>query len=229
MRASSRAPWHFHGMCLRLLLVLALTACNPDVNVNFLDADADASPDTPEEIVEDVPEEEAAPPCTYPSEPYAFSAVGDVVAPMSWPSAIARPDDSGRPAHLELLYCDPDVHSIFIQLVTITCPACPTRMAEIASHRYDWETYGAKWIFVVADAATQAEANTYTSDQGVSFGWSTNDVDNSMGAYAIAAAPIHGSPVTVPWTGVISTSNMQIFGEGTSLDIVSIAAELATP
>jgi hypothetical protein len=216
-------------MPLCLLLVLALAACDAKLGVDFpldADADVDAETDPVEEPAEDVPEEEPEP-CEYPSGPYAFTAVGDTVAPMSWPSAVARPDDDGHPADLENLYCDADVHSIFIQAVLITCSACPGRMAEIASHRYDWEMYGAKWIFIVADATTPAEANAYTEAQGVSFGWSTNDADNSAGTYAIRAAPIHGGTLTVPWTGVIRASDMQIYGEGSSLAIEAVAIELA--
>jgi hypothetical protein len=214
--------------CLLIALALTVTACD-EVNVDFPDgdADADAETDPVEEPVEDVPEEEPEP-CEYPSGPYAFTEVGDTVADMRWPSAVARPDDYGRPADLENLYCDADVHSVFIQFVTITCPACPDRMREIALHRDHWVTYGAKWIFVVADAATPAEADAYTDAQGVSFGWSTNDADNSEGAYTIASSTIHGS--LVPWTGVIDASDMKISHdepEGTSLDIAAIAIELA--
>ncbi len=214
-----------------LLVVLVLAGCYPELQVTMSDSTGDAEPDPAgdaivDDPVEDVAEEEAAPPCEYPSGPYAFTAVGDVVGPMSWDSAVARPDDYGRPADLEDLFCDPDVHSIFIQIVTITCPYCPARMELIAYNRENWETYGAKWIFVVADATTPAEADAYTDAQGVSFGWSTNDTDNSMGAYTIAAAPIYSG---VPWTGVIRTSDMQIVYEGTSPDIVNIAQELASP
>ncbi|MBW2261629.1 MAG: hypothetical protein JRG91_06610, partial [Deltaproteobacteria bacterium] len=173
-------------------------------------------------------EEDTTPSCTYPSGPYSFTSVGDTVAPMHWPLAMARPDESTE-ADLELLYCDPDVHSIFIQIVWISCPYCPERMREIALHSGDWETYGAKWIFIITDAATPAEADAYTSGQGVSFGWSTNDADNSEGASIIDSSPIYTG---VPWTGVIRASDMQIVhdeADGTRLDIVSIAMELAPP
>jgi hypothetical protein len=214
-----------------LLVVLVLAGCYPTLQVKMSDVSEDAEPDLDDDVipgdpVEDPVEEEAEPPCDYPSGPYAFTAVGDVVGPMRWPTSIARPDDTG-PADLEDLFCDPDVHSIFIQLVTITCPLCPGRMQDIALLRDHWETYGAKWIFIVADAATPAEADAYTEAQGVSFGWSTNDADNSLGAYSIVAAPIHGS--TVPWTGVIRASDMQIVYEGTSPDVATIAEELASP
>jgi len=229
MRASFNPPWNFHRMPLRLLLVLALTACDSRLGVHFPDPDADASPDLAEEIIGEVPEEELPPPCVYPSGPYAFTAVGDTVAPMSWLSAVARPDESGRPADLEDLYCDPDVHSIFIQIVTTTCIYCPDRMSYIALLRDHWRTTGARWIFIVADAATPAEADAYTAVQGVTFGWSTNDADNTEGTNTIRSSTIHGS--AVPWTGVIRTSDMQIFSEanGSALDIASIATELAPP
>jgi len=57
--------------------------------------------------------------CTYPSGPYAFSAVGDTVGPMSWPSAVVGADET-LAADLEALHCDPGVHSVFVQIVTTT-------------------------------------------------------------------------------------------------------------
>jgi len=231
MRASFSPSWNFHGMQLRLLLVLCLglAACD-ELNVTFEDASTDALSDVTGDPAEDTQEEELPPPCDYPSGPYAFNAVGDTVARMVWPDA-ERGLDETTGADLEAFYCDPDVHSVFIQLVTIDCPLCPTRMRDIGALSGHWEDFGAKWIFVVADAPSAAAADTYTKDQYVTFGWSTNDEDNSEGSNTIVAAPIHGSTVAVPWTGVIRTSDMQIFdaASGSSLDIEAIARELASP
>ena len=146
---------------------------------------------------------------------------------MAWPLAAHRPDET-TVASLEDFYCDPDVHSIFIQTVTITCIYCPERMQEIGALRDHFRTYGAKWIFLILDASTSTEANAYTADQSVSFGWSTNDSDNTVAAYAIATSSIHGS--TVPWTGVIRASDMRIVYDepsGERLDVAAIAMELA--
>ena len=226
MRARLSPPWNLHCMlrCLLAIVVaFAFSACD-EVNVNF---PPDAEPDSTDDPIEDLPAEEAEPPCTYPDGPHAFTAVGDIAPPMSWPSAMARPDDLGSPASLADLHCDPDVHSIFIQYVTIACIYCPERMMQIAYLRDHWETHGAKWIFIVGDASDAVEANSYTEDQGVSFGWSTNDEDNSEGANYFRTSPIHDS--SVPWTGVIRASDMQITHDeasGTSLDIEAIAVEL---
>jgi hypothetical protein len=212
---------------MRCLLALALVGCQPALNVD-MDTSTDAPPDTAADMIEeDTVEEDSPPPCTYPDPPYSFTSVGDTVAPMSWPLAVARPDETTR-ADLEDFHCDPDVHSIFIQTVTIPCPYCPDRMREIGALRDHWETYGAKWIFIVLDASTPIEADGYTAAQSVSFGWSTNDMDNTVGARAIASSSIHDS--TVPWTGVIRASDMQIVHDepsGTRLDIETIAMDLA--
>lgn len=112
MRASSHLSWNLYFV--RALLFVALAACDPTIGVDFpvdaTDEDTDA---------EDLIEEEPEPPCVYPEGPYLFTAVGDTVAPMRWPDAVARPDETG-PADLEELYCDPDVHSIFIMTALTT-------------------------------------------------------------------------------------------------------------
>jgi hypothetical protein len=38
---------------------------------------------------------------------------------MRWPSAVAGPDET-LPADLLTLFCDPSVHSVFIQVATTT-------------------------------------------------------------------------------------------------------------
>lgn len=57
-------------------------------------------------------------PCTYPEGPYAFSAVGDTVAPMSWPGAFAGVDETLE-ADLAVIRCDPSVNSIFVFIATM--------------------------------------------------------------------------------------------------------------
>jgi hypothetical protein len=164
--------------------------------------------------------------CEYPGGPYGFNAEGDIVGPMSWPSAEAGAGES-LPADLAVLHCDPGVHSIFVQITTTSCVYCPARLAEIAGLEDHWNTYGAKWIFVVADAADAAQADTYVDSHGPTFGWRTHDGDNTLAIDAIAASSIYGG---VPWTGVIRTSDMQLVHDepDTSyLDIRAIAVELA--
>jgi hypothetical protein len=100
----------------------------------------------------------------------------------------------------------------------------------VGEQRTVWEVYGAKWIFIVGDAGDNAAADAFIASLDVSFGWSTNDADNSPVPYAIRnAIGLHGG--SVPWTGVIRTSDMQIAYEanGTSMDYESIATELYSP
>ena len=61
--------------------------------------------------------DESEPACTYPEGPYAFSAVGDTVGPMRWPSAFAGVDETLE-ADLAVIRCDPAVNSIFVMVAT---------------------------------------------------------------------------------------------------------------
>jgi len=92
------------------------------------DGDADAGdPGEPEEPEEDAgpveedaepdadvspPVEDAEPPCTYPTGPYELG-VDQTVAPMRWPNAVALGETAGD-ADFESLFCNPEVHSVFI-------------------------------------------------------------------------------------------------------------------
>jgi hypothetical protein len=169
---------------------------------------------------------EVEPACEYPPGPYGFRAVGNTVADMSWPSALAGADET-LAADLEAIRCDPSVRSIFIQVATLACPNCPTRVREIAGLKAHWETYGAKWVFVIADAPSVAQANDYVERYGTTFGWRTNDADNSAGPGAVAGSSIFGG---VPWTGVIRASDMRLMydeSDTSYLDIRAIAEDLA--
>ncbi len=72
------------------------------------------------------------------------------------------------------------------------------------------------------------QGNAYIESNGATFGWSTTDSDNSMGANAILYSGLFSS---LPWVGVIRTSDMKITHAEdiwTYLDIDSIAVELAS-
>lgn len=79
----------------------------------------------------------------------------------------------------------------------------------------------------MSDAPTASAASDYVDRQGVTFGWRTNDADNTQGMFAVANSMIFGG---VPWTGVIRTSDMQLVYDEPDdrfLDIMSIAIELS--
>lgn len=90
-----------------------------------------------------------------------------------------------------------------------------------------WETYGAKWILIVQDASSASQADTYFNAEYVTFGWRTNDADNSEGPLTIASSAIFSA---VPWTGVIDAGTMELVydePDTSYLDIRAIAIELA--
>jgi hypothetical protein len=145
---------------------------------------------------------------------------------MSWPSAVAGSDESGR-ADLGAWHCDPEINSIMVQIVGTYCSVCPERMRMIAGLRDHWEATGVRWIFVVNDVASAAQASAYVDRYGVSFGFRTNDADNSLGPGTIVNAPIYSA---IPWTAVVRASDMVfLYSESSSgyLDLESIASELA--
>jgi hypothetical protein len=164
--------------------------------------------------------------CNYPAGPYAFERFG-VVGPMNWPSAVPGADEPEGSPNLAEVFCDPEVHSVFIQVTTTVCSACPARMQTIGGLRSHWETYGARWIFLVADADSSEAASDYADRNRVTFGWRSNDADNTLGMYSVVGSDIYEG---VPWTAVIRTSDMQLVydePEDRFLDIMSIARELA--
>jgi len=74
-------------------------------------------PDAEPEPVEDPVEE--TPACSYPPGPYGFNMVGNIVGPMTWPSAISGSEET-LPADFAVLQCDEEVQSIIIFLATST-------------------------------------------------------------------------------------------------------------
>jgi hypothetical protein len=96
----------------------AVTDLEPDPELDGpLDPADDPAPEPADEPADDPIVEDPGGDCTYPAGPYAFSAVGNTVGPMRWPSAVAGPDET-LAADLEALFCDPSVNSIFVQIVT---------------------------------------------------------------------------------------------------------------
>ena len=95
-----RTPW------LPLLLALCLAGCDEGGNMN-----EDAGDDTGTDVVEDT-YDPTSPPCPYPGEPYAFSAIGDIAPMMYWPTSIPGIQES-VPANLGYIRCLEGVHSIF--------------------------------------------------------------------------------------------------------------------
>ena len=165
-------------------------------------------------------------PCGYPTGPYAFNEVGDVVPPMRWTGAVTGADEISS-ADLADLRCQPSVHSVFIHVGATYCPTCPERLRAIQSGMEDWEAYGAKWIFLVIDAETGEAASEYVDRHGITFGWRANDADNTMGADAVAHAEVVEFQ---PWVGVIRVEDMVlVFSESVdeAPDLVSVARELA--
>jgi hypothetical protein len=190
------------------------------------DASADSAADVAQDVDEAAPPHDAETGCSYPSSSHAFD-LEQVVAPMSWPFAVLGADESGT-ADFSAFHCDPEVNSIFIQVATLVCPNCPTRVREIGGLREHWDAYGARWIFLVSDASSPAEASAYVDRNGVTFGWRSNDGDNTVGPGAVVGSPLSGG---VPWTVVIRASDMTMVYEEPEewyLDIQSIAVELAS-
>lgn len=188
------------------------------------DADGDGDADADSDVDSDADGDSSD--CTYPAGPYAFERFA-TVGPMSWPTAVPGEDEPEGSPDLAEIFCDPEVHSVFIQVTTTACPACPSRMAEIGRLRTHWETFGARWIFLVSDAATSEQASQYADRNGVTFGWRSNDADNTQGVFAVVGSSIFGG---VPWTGVIRTSTMELeYDEPDDrfLSIMDIAMEMA--
>jgi hypothetical protein len=212
--------------------------CNPDTLVcegTAADADADADADSSAEALAEAEAEaeadgadEGGGGCEYPPGPYGFFAEGDTVPQMAWPSSITGPDET-VPADLSRIRCQPGVHTIFFQIVATYCPVCPTRMREIASLKDTWERYGAKWVFFVGDIRGASLADAYVNRYGITFGWRTDDHDNTAGNGAVAGSSLVGGQI--PWTAVVRASDMQFIeyerAPGT-MDIVGLAARLAS-
>ncbi len=167
------------------------------------DPSADPAPDT---AAEPAPDPADDGPCTYPPGPYSFDGIGSIVGPCSWPSAVPGSGES-LPADFEVLHCDPDVETILVFLATPTCPFCPDRIRELVGLRDHFDTYGAKWVWVLDGASSADQARAYFEDKGVTFGWMTHDLDNSQGASYLADTPMSAA---VPWIGLIDARNMRV-------------------
>jgi hypothetical protein len=149
---------------------------------------------------------------------------------MSWPSAIAAATET-LAADLAALHCDPSVQVIFVQVMATDCVGCSQRMAQILSWRSTWESTGAKWIFAVLTTSgylgSSSDADAYVTGTGIDFGYRTNDVDNTAGGRTLFNS---GNFQTVPWTGVIRPSTMELVcdePDGARLDLQGIATALA--
>jgi cysteine-rich repeat protein len=191
--------------------------CDAACLVEAADADADA--------VEDADTAEVETCGDYPAGPYAFARVGDTLAPMRW-SAARTGIDEELAAELRIIRCAPGVKSIFLMVVQTTCSVCPGRLREIAALRDQLQTYGAKFIFLVTDASTSPMANNYIERYGVTFGWRSNDQDNSEGRFTIGEATAF-----VPWIAVVDATDMTIrYMESPStaqIDVEAVARTLA--
>jgi hypothetical protein len=92
-----------------------------------------------------------------------------------------------------------------------------------------FETYGTKWIWVMAwdggTTTTNAMAQSYYEGQGVDFGWFTDDKDNSLGFCAFLNTDINGGGV--PWWGIIDATSMEIVASRPS-NTSSLVQSLAT-
>lgn len=166
--------------------------------------------------------------CAYPAGPYAF-VFGNVVPPMRWPSAIAGAAET-LATDMAVLHCDPRIKVIFVQVMATDCAGCSLRMAQIQSWRSTWELTGAKWIFAIMTTSgyvpSSFDADAYVTGMGIDFGYRTNDADNTAGARTLFNS---GNFQTVPWTGVIRPSTMELVcdePDGARLDLLGIATAL---
>ena len=221
------------------LLFVLLAGCYDSTGITYYDAgDAgyedtidthdpgDTSWDTPADTPPDTrPDVWVDPdvPCTYPPGPYSFNRVGDTVGPCSWPTAVSGEDET-LPADFEALYCDPDIQSVFVFMATSTDPYSPALIDELLLMTEHYRIYGAKWVWILVDADSALEAGAYFEELGVTFGWMTNDADNSMGRYALAGTPM---AFGVPWIGVIDAETMKVTVNN-PVDVFPIVENLGT-
>lgn len=200
-------------------LALVLVACDDGQDNQPADTAVETEPDVADDtitqdVVEDSPEEHAMdvveePACLYPPEPYGFSMVGQTAPPMAWPSAYKGPMETSELAYpdLETFFCDPGVQSIIVVIATTWCPYCPDRVRNLAGLHDHYETYGARFVWVLGDGTSPSHAYSYFSGYGADFGWFTDDADNSMGAYTITGSSMLEG---VPWVFVMDGESMEI-------------------
>lgn len=183
-------------------------------------ADADADADA-EDATDTAEVEECA---AYPDGPYDFRSVGDVLAPMRWSAARSGPAEE-LAADLRAIRCSPGNRSIFLMVATTVCPNCPERLADINRLKARFDELGAKWVFLVTDAASPPAASLYIDRYGIDFGWRSNDQDNSVGRFAIATAT-----EWVPWIAAVRSRDMVVRHMETTttrLDLETVAETLA--
>ena len=99
-------------------------------------------------------------------------------------------------------------------------------MRYIAGLSDHWAEHGAKWIFVVEDIYIDEEADEYVDRYGISFGFRTDDRDNSAGGFTIVWSGLYAA---LPWVGVIRKSDMVLlYVESDDPDLAAVAVELST-
>jgi hypothetical protein len=80
-----------------------------------------------------------------------------------------------------------------------------------------------KWIFIEPDAISPGHARAFFTDQGINFGWTTDDSDNSEGANTVIYSPLRTG---TPWIGALRTDTMAFYANNlSSLASIQAAAE----
>ncbi len=202
-----------------LALALALAGCNEggtgqptdtavDMVLDVVEEGGDLAMDQAQDPVEE-PESEPEPVCLYPLGPYGFSEVGQIAGPMAWPMSVKGPEETMGLDHadLEAFYCDPGVQSVIVVIATTWCPYCPNRVRNLAGLHDHYETYGARFVWVLGDGTSPAQAYDYFSGYGADFGWFTDDADNTLGAHIITGSSMLEG---VPWVFVMDGESMEI-------------------
>jgi hypothetical protein len=87
-----------------------------------------------------------------------------------------------------------------------------------------FELYGAKVIWVLSGGASAAAAQSYYVGNGATFGWYTNDMDNTAGANIMAGNHMMSG---VPWLGIVDAKNMQVMYNN-PMTVYSIVQTLGT-
>jgi hypothetical protein len=192
-----------------------------DTPVDTTDVPIDTGEEPPGDALDDTAVDapydtamESDAPCTgYPPGPYDFASIGNVPGPASWPSSIKGSAETSLLAHADLqqFYCDPTVQSVLVFYGTLHSSTSPARIAEMTAIKSHFDTYGAKWIWLLAwdggTAPTTALAESYFTGNGVAFGWFTDDADNTWESYGFHNSELVDS---VPWIIVMDAETMQV-------------------
>jgi len=191
----------FTAMGRILPLAILLVGCSDSAGVHGT-VDACASADGPEVL------------CTYPDGPYSAVIVGDTVGPAYWPCSIKASGETYPldQASLEVFHCDSAVQSVIIFYAAIGDEDCPDRIREVTELKDQLELYGAVvvWMLVAVEGSelpTPETARSYFEEQGVTFGWYTDDEDNTWQAYGFHN---HVPGAGVPSMWIIDAETMQI-------------------